>query len=66
MDKRQRIAMQRAMAQEALGKLRAAAELFAAEDGAVAGDPEHEDDLERWNGKIANLENWLWGASPIA
>lgn len=37
MDRRQRIAMQRVLVREALGKLRAAEELFGVENGAVNG-----------------------------
>ena len=66
MDRRQRIAAQRALTQEALGKLRAAAELFGTEDHTVAGDTDGRDDLERWQGRVADFENWVWGASPVA
>lgn len=63
MDKRQRIAQQRALAHEALGKLKAAHELFGIEDGAVAGD---NDDHAKWFKKVLELENWIFDESPIA
>ena len=63
MDQRQRIAAQRAMAREAIGKLRAVLELFGTEDGAVAGDdPGYEDFLAR----VDEIEDWVFGESAIA
>lgn len=63
MDQRQRIAMQRALVREAIGKLRAADELFGIEDGAIAG-------AERAHGafveKVDDFEAWVFGASSIA
>lgn len=64
MDKRQRIAHQRALAEEALGKLRAASQLFGVEDGSVSD--EHCGEYRVWSIKIAELEEWIWNESPIA
>lgn len=66
MDKRQRQAMQRVLACEALGKLKAATQLFGVEDGAVAGDEPGHSDFTRWEKKLAEFEAWLWDESPIA
>ena len=63
MKQRQRIAMQRALAEEALGKLRAARQLFGVEDSADGDDRR---DLEAWDARIKEFEAWLWGESPIA
>lgn len=63
MDKRQRIAQQRAKAREALGLLRAATELFATEDGAVAGD---DPGFDEWVAKIDEFERWIFAESVIA
>ena len=60
----ERIAMQRAMAQEALGKLKAVAELFGAEES--ASDRQGGNDLESWTAKINALEAWIFDESPIA
>jgi hypothetical protein len=56
--------MQRAMAEEALGKLRAVSQLFGAEEEADRHFTEG--DYDTWRGTIADLENWVWGVSPIA
>ncbi len=45
--------------------MKAAGELFGAEDGAVAGDDERLDWM-RWNIQIEDLEQWLWHESPVA
>jgi hypothetical protein len=63
MQQRQRIAMQRALAEEALGKLKAARQLFGIEDSADSDDRR---DLEAWDARIKEFEAWLWGESPIA
>lgn len=66
MDKRQRIAAQRALVQEALGKLKAATELFGVEDNAVAGDEPGYGEFMIWQNKLAEFERWIWDESPIA
>jgi len=60
---RERIAMQRAMAEEAIGKLKAIRQLFGAESSADSSDMR---DLEAWDKRIKELEAWIWGESPIA
>lgn len=63
MTQRERIAMQRAMAEEAIGKLKAIRQLFGAESSADSSDMR---DLEAWDKRIKELEAWIWGESPIA
>lgn len=63
MDKRQRIALQRAMCREAIGKLRAAAEFFAAEDGAVSGIT---DDSIQFMDHVDELESWIFQESSLS
>ena len=63
MKQKQRIAMQRVLAEEALGKLKAVRQLFGVEDSASSDDCQH---LRFWEAKIKELEDWLWGESPIA
>ena len=55
--------MQRAMAEEAIGKLKAIRQLFGAE---VSADSNDTRDLEAWDKRIRELEDWIWGESPIA
>jgi len=55
--------MQRALAEEALGKLKAIRQLFGAEESADSGDMR---DLKAWDKRIVELEGWIWGESPIA
>ncbi len=55
--------MQRAMAEEAIGKLKAIRQLFGAEASADSSDMR---DLEAWDKRIKELEAWIWGESPIA
>lgn len=62
-DKRQRVAQQRAKAREAIGILHGISELFGTEDGYVAGDS---DDLEKWQIELQDYENWIFQRSPIA
>ena len=64
MTQRERIATQRAMAQEALGKLKAVAEFFGVEES--ASDRQGGNDLEKWTAKISALEAWIFDESPIA
>jgi hypothetical protein len=63
MDKRQRIAMQRGLVREAIGKLRAAEELFSVEDNAIA---ENSPGFEEFCDKVDALEVWIFEASAIA
>jgi len=63
MDKRQRITLQRAMCREAIAKLRAAAEFFAAEDGAVAGAT---DDFMQFMQHVDKLETWVFHESSLS
>jgi len=63
MDKRQRIALQRSMCREAIAKLRAAAEFFAAEDEAVAGAT---DDFMRFMKQVDQLETWIFNESSLS
>lgn len=63
MDKRQRIAMQRALIREAFGKIEAATELFGIEDGAVAGDDQR---FNEWEEKVQAFQDWFFAKSPIA
>ena len=64
-DRRQRIAIQRAMAQEAIGKLKAIIEMFGVEEEASHTDKEREEFLA-FSAKIASLEKWIFQNSPIA
>ena len=63
MDQRQRVAMQRALVREALGKLHAAEELFGIEDGAVAGENV---DCDEFIDRVHEFEEWLFSSSAIA
>lgn len=57
--------MQRAMAEEALGKLKAIRQLFGAEDTDDACDTGMSD-LKAWDEKFWEFEAWVWDQSPIA
>ena len=63
MKQKARIAIQRSLAEEALGKMRAISQLFGAEESADSDDVS---DLEKWESRIKELEDWLWSESPIA
>lgn len=63
MKQKERVALQRAMAEEALGKLKAIRQLFGAEDSADADDMS---DLKAWDKKFREFEAWVWNESPIA
>lgn len=63
MDQRQRIAMQRALVREAIGKLRAAEEMFGIEDGAIAGGERAHGEFAE---KVDEFEAWVFDASSIA
>lgn len=68
MKQKERIAMQRALAEEALGKLRAISQLFGAEDESCNAAIELRDtaDYKAWAKKVGELSEWIWGESPIA
>lgn len=63
MDQRQRIGMQRAMVREAIGKLRAAEELFGVE---AEFDGSAETGFDAFRGKVDELERWVFDESAIA
>ena len=63
MKQKERVALQRAMAEEAIGKLKAIRQLFGAEDSADADDMS---DLNAWDKKFREFETWVWDESPIA
>jgi hypothetical protein len=65
MDQRERTAMQRVLAHEAIGKLRAVGEWFGVDDASALRDPSG-GDLAEWQRKIDELERWIWDESPIA
>lgn len=65
MKQKERIAMQRAMAEEAIGKLKAIRQLFGAEDADDACDAGMSD-LKEWDKKLREFEAWVWNESPIA
>ncbi|MCS6257483.1 hypothetical protein G3456_22105 [Shewanella baltica] len=55
--------MQRALAEEAIGKLKAIRQLFGAEESADSDDTSG---LDAWDSKINELADWIWSESPIA
>ena len=63
MDQRQRIAMQRALVEEAFGKLSAAEQLFGIEDNAVSCDA---DEYSVFRDKVDEFRSWVFEESPIA
>ncbi|MGL5994742.1 MAG: hypothetical protein ACRCZ8_14680 [Aeromonas sobria] len=63
MKQKARIAMQRALAEEAIGKLKAIRQLFGAEESTDSNDTS---DLDAWDSKIDELTDWIWSESPIA
>lgn len=66
MKKKERVCMQRAMAEEAIGKLKAIRQLFGAEDTLDACDTAGMSDLKAWDEKLREFEAWVWDESPIA
>ncbi|BBT80437.1 hypothetical protein WP8S18E11_21030 [Aeromonas veronii] len=58
--------MQRAMAEEAIGKLKAIRQMFGAEDTDDACDAAGMSDLKAWDEKLREFEAWVWDESPIA
>ncbi|MFW2328981.1 hypothetical protein [Aeromonas allosaccharophila] len=66
MKKKERICMQRAMAEEAIGKLKAIRQMFGAEDTDDACDAAGMNDFKAWDEKLKEFEAWVWDESPIA
>ncbi|WP_333847129.1 hypothetical protein [Phaeobacter italicus] len=69
MSQRERIAMQRALAREALGKLEAVTEFFGTEDEVDISDHLREAatrDYETWKERVAEFKAWIFDESPIA
>lgn len=65
MTRLQRIALQRAKVQEAIGLLKAVGEMFGTEDyGQAASDGAK--DFEMWTRQCEDFENWVFSESPIA
>ena len=62
MTQKQRIAMQRALVREALGKLNAAAELFGAEEHPAGPDLGY----SAFDAKVREFEEWAFSESGIA
>lgn len=63
MTRRERICQQRAMAREAIGKLRAIEELFGAEDRL---SDESGLGWEAFSQKVSELESWIFDEGPLA
>lgn len=63
MDQKQRIALQRQKAQEAIGLLKGVTELFGVEDNARVGG---EKEYAEWDAKVQEFEEWIFAVSPIA
>jgi hypothetical protein len=71
MNQRERIAIQRALASEAIGKLVAITQYFGVEDETNLEDGEHlrkaaMKDHEEWEAKMKEFIEWIWDESPIA
>lgn len=64
MDRRQRIALQRAKVREAIGILRGVEELFCVEDGASAGPDDA--GFVGFSGAVDELEAFIFNESAIA
>lgn len=64
MTRRERICQQRAMAREAIGKLRAIEELFGAEEDHVSDESGLE--WEAFDQKVTELESWIFDEGPLA
>ena len=65
MNQRQRLAMQRTMAREALAKLISVGEFFGCEDNDA--DPQgSQEEYEQWSAKIEEFKKWVDEESPIA
>lgn len=66
MKKKERICMQRAMAEEAIGKLKAIRQMFGAEDSDDVFNAAGMSDFKAWDEKLREFEAWVWDESPIA
>ena len=71
MNQRERQAIQRALASEAIGKLVAVSQYFGVEDETNLEDGEHlrktaKKDFEEWEAKMKEFVDWVWDESPIA
>jgi len=64
MTRRERICQQRAMAREAIGKLRAIEELFGAEEDRLSD--ENGLGWEAFSQKVSELESWIFDEGPLA
>lgn len=64
MNRRERICQQRAMAREAIGKLRAIEELFGAEESRLTDENGLE--WEAFSQKVDELETWIFDEGPLA
>lgn len=62
-DQKQRTALQRQKAQEAIGLLKGVSELFGVEDSASA---DGEKEYAEWDAKVKQFEAWIFDTSPIA
>jgi hypothetical protein len=63
MNRKARIAQQRVLVQEAIGKLRAASELFGIEEGDLSGSYA---DYHNWDDAIDKFEKYVFDESPLA
>ena len=69
MNQRERIAMQRALASEAIGKLVAVTQYFGVEDEVDMQESIRETamkDYDEWEAKMKEFIDWVWDESPIA
>jgi hypothetical protein len=69
MNQRERIATQRALASEAIGKLVAVTQYFGVEDEVDIQESIRETamkDAEEWEEKVKEFIDWVWDESPIA
>ncbi|UXO93808.1 hypothetical protein Pan1_93 [Pseudanabaena phage Pan1] len=62
--RRERICQQRALAREAIGKLRAIEELFSAEEDHLTDESGL--DWEAFSQKVDDLEAWIFDEGPLA
>lgn len=65
MNQRQRLAMQRTMAREAIAKLISVGEFFGCDDNDLAAQ-DSQKGYEQWSAKIEELKKWVDEESPIA
>ena len=64
MNRLERIATQRMMAREVIGKLKAITELFGVDDEHMS----YADSVEfyEWSKKVEEFDEWIFGESPLA